>query len=216
MIVQILKKATEESDNPDLRTWGFIYWRMLSTDPEMLQKIVLAEKQPITGDSYNFDGPLLEKLVSNIGTLSSIYSKPPEQFVKKIHDRIVEWFDTEFIEEEVVDDMDSTGQKKDTYQAQDNIAGFGNLLDLDGGDSTPTINTDNMSNVSSIGSGIDELLSMGTPAPSKVLSDPLAELMGMSMPAPSAPAASLNDDILGFMGAPTPVLSSEYCWIPDK
>ena len=35
--------------------------------------------------------------------------------------------------------MDSSGQKKDTYQAEDkNIVGFGNLLDLDGGETTPT------------------------------------------------------------------------------
>ena len=36
MIMTILRKATEESDNPDLRSRGFIYWRMLSTDPVLL------------------------------------------------------------------------------------------------------------------------------------------------------------------------------------
>lgn len=110
MIVDILKKATEENNNPDLRNWGYIYWRMLSTDPEALKTIVLAEKPPISGDSFNFDGPLLEKLVANIGTLASVYSKPPEQFVKKIQDKVIERFDTEFIEEEVQDDeLDSAG-----------------------------------------------------------------------------------------------------------
>ena len=70
---------------------------------------MLADKVPISGDSYNFDGPLLEKLVANIGTLSSIYSKPPEQFCKKMQDRISERFDTEFVEEEVMEEMDSSG-----------------------------------------------------------------------------------------------------------
>lgn len=146
---------------------------MLSTDPEMLQKIVLADKQPISADSYqnignlyNFDGPLLDKLVANIGTLASIYSKPPEYFCKKINDRILERFDTEFnYVEEVIEEMDSSGQKKDTYQAEDkNIVGFGNLLDLDGGETTPT-HQEVHSNVSTVGSGIDELLSLGQPAP---------------------------------------------------
>jgi len=34
MITHVLQMATEESDNPDLRDRGFIYWRLLSTDPE--------------------------------------------------------------------------------------------------------------------------------------------------------------------------------------
>lgn len=161
MIMTILRKATEESDNPDLWSRGFIYWRMLSTDPILLQKIVISSKIPISGDSYNFDGPLLEKLVANIGTLSSIYSKPPEQFCKNIHDRILERFDTEYIEEEVVEEVDSSGQKKDSYQVEgNNIAGFGNLLDLDG-DSTPPTHVP--STKSTDGSGIDELLSLGNP-----------------------------------------------------
>lgn len=77
--------------------------------------------------------------------------------------------------------MDSSGQKKDTYQAEDkNIVGFGNLLDLDGGETTPT-HQEVHSNVSTAGSGIDELLSLGQSAPvHKPASDPLAELMGMS------------------------------------
>jgi len=33
IVMSILKKSTEESENPDLRDWGYIYWRMLSTDP---------------------------------------------------------------------------------------------------------------------------------------------------------------------------------------
>jgi AP-1 complex subunit beta-1 len=34
MVQRVLDMATEESDNPDLRDRGFIYWRLLSTDPE--------------------------------------------------------------------------------------------------------------------------------------------------------------------------------------
>jgi len=121
---------------------------------------------------------LLEKLVANIGTLSSIYSKPPEQFCKKIHDRIMERFDTEFVEEEVIEEMDSSGQKKEYVENKD-IAGFGNLLDLDEDNTTPTHQPDVHSNASTSGSGIDELLSLGNPIPaSKSISDPLAELMG--------------------------------------
>lgn len=34
LVTQILKEATDESDNPDLRNRGYIYWRMLSEDPD--------------------------------------------------------------------------------------------------------------------------------------------------------------------------------------
>lgn len=33
LVPKVLKWSTEEVDNPDLRDRGFIYWRLLSTDP---------------------------------------------------------------------------------------------------------------------------------------------------------------------------------------
>lgn len=44
MVQRALDMATEESDNPDLRDRGFIYWRLLSTDPEAAKLVVLGEK----------------------------------------------------------------------------------------------------------------------------------------------------------------------------
>lgn len=35
MISAVLSCATNETDNPDLRDRAFIYWRLLSTDPEV-------------------------------------------------------------------------------------------------------------------------------------------------------------------------------------
>jgi len=33
LIQSVLKVATEEADNPDVRDRAYIYWRMLSTSP---------------------------------------------------------------------------------------------------------------------------------------------------------------------------------------
>jgi vesicle coat complex subunit len=41
LVTQVLKMATEEGDNPDLRNRGYIYWRMLSTEPELAKKVIL-------------------------------------------------------------------------------------------------------------------------------------------------------------------------------
>lgn len=35
MISAVLSCATSETDNPDLRDRAYIYWRLLSTDPEV-------------------------------------------------------------------------------------------------------------------------------------------------------------------------------------
>lgn len=95
LVQEVLKLATEESDNPDLRNRGYIYWRMLSTNPELAKRIILGDKPTISEDSSNIESQLLDKLVDNISMLSSVYYKPPEQFVKKIRDRINERLDLE-------------------------------------------------------------------------------------------------------------------------
>ncbi|KAI3706988.1 hypothetical protein L6452_25130 [Arctium lappa] len=84
MIQVVLNNATVETDNPDLRDRAYIYWRLLSTDPEAAKDVVLAEKPVISDDSNQFDSSLLDELLANIATLSSVYHKPPETFVTRV------------------------------------------------------------------------------------------------------------------------------------
>lgn len=81
MVQRVLDLATEESDNPDLRDRGFIYWRLLSTDPEAAKMVVLGDKPVIEDDTFRLDPTLLNVLIGQIATLSSVYHKPPEAFV---------------------------------------------------------------------------------------------------------------------------------------
>ncbi|XP_039123674.1 beta-adaptin-like protein B [Dioscorea cayenensis subsp. rotundata] len=83
MIQVVLNNATVETDNPDLRDRAYIYWRLLSTDPEAAKDVVLAEKPVISDDSNQLDPSLLDELLANIATLSSVYHKPPEAFVSR-------------------------------------------------------------------------------------------------------------------------------------
>ncbi|KAK6130083.1 hypothetical protein DH2020_036210 [Rehmannia glutinosa] len=71
MIQVVLNNATVETDNPDLRDRAYIYWRLLSTDPEAAKDVVLAEKPVISDDSNQLDPSLLDELLANIATLSS-------------------------------------------------------------------------------------------------------------------------------------------------
>lgn len=83
MISLVLSCATNETDNPDLRDRAFIYWRLLSTDPAAAKEVVLAQKPVITDDTGALDPALLDKLLRQMATLSSIYHKPAELFVNR-------------------------------------------------------------------------------------------------------------------------------------
>lgn len=78
LVHKILKWATEEVDNPDLRDRGFMYWRLLAINPAMAGEIVLAEKPAITTDADRMDRGALDQLLLHTGTLGSIYHKNPE------------------------------------------------------------------------------------------------------------------------------------------
>lgn len=96
MIQVVLNNATVETDNPDLRDRAYIYWRLLSTDPEAAKDVVLAEKPVISDDSNNLDPSLLDELLGNIATLSSVYHKPPEAFVSRVKSTTPKQDDEEF------------------------------------------------------------------------------------------------------------------------
>ncbi|KIP09109.1 hypothetical protein PHLGIDRAFT_29224 [Phlebiopsis gigantea 11061_1 CR5-6] len=82
IVHKVLKWATEEVDNPDLRDRGFMYWRMLAINPTVAGEIVLAEKPAITTDSDRMDRGALDQLLLHTGTLGSIYHKNPETFIR--------------------------------------------------------------------------------------------------------------------------------------
>ena len=51
---------------------AYIYWRMLSLDPERTKKTVLCEKPTIELNLLRFDDDFLEDLINNLGKLSSV------------------------------------------------------------------------------------------------------------------------------------------------
>ena len=79
LVMGILKKSTEESDNPDLRDRGYIYWRMLSTDPQATKFVVLGDKPEFNiDDTDGYDEAFLDNLIENISNLSSVYHITPD------------------------------------------------------------------------------------------------------------------------------------------
>lgn len=63
---------------------GYIYWRLLSSDPEKTKKIVLSDRPVLAEDIVSFEPTLLENLVDNMSNVSSVFYKPPETIIPKI------------------------------------------------------------------------------------------------------------------------------------
>lgn len=82
MVQHVLSLATQDSDNPDLRDRGFIYWRLLSTDPAAAKEVVLADKPLISEETDLLEPTLLDELICHISSLASVYHKPPTAFVE--------------------------------------------------------------------------------------------------------------------------------------
>ncbi|VDO77877.1 unnamed protein product [Onchocerca flexuosa] len=81
LVQRVLSLTTQDSDNPDLRDRGYIYWRLLSADPAAAKEVVLAEKPLISEETDLLEPSLLDQLVGHIGSLASVYHKPPSSFV---------------------------------------------------------------------------------------------------------------------------------------
>ena len=81
LVQRVLSLATQDSDNPDLRDRGYIYWRLLSADPGAAKEVVLAEKPLISEETDLLEPSLLNQLVCHIGSLASVYHKPPSSFI---------------------------------------------------------------------------------------------------------------------------------------
>uniref|UniRef100_A0A915AYY7 AP complex subunit beta n=1 Tax=Parascaris univalens TaxID=6257 RepID=A0A915AYY7_PARUN len=73
LVQRVLSLATQDSDNPDLRDRGYIYWRLLSADPAAAKEVVLAEKPLISEETDLLEPSLLDQLVCHIGSLASVY-----------------------------------------------------------------------------------------------------------------------------------------------
>lgn len=189
MIVDILKLATEEAENPDLRNRGYVYWRMLTSDPDLAKELILEEKPIISDQSENLDPSLLDSLIAYLGTLYSINQKPPSK-AKIVKEKVQERFDLEEVEEvevEVVED--STGVKRTEYKGETDVQTFNDLIGL-GDDEEAKKPVQSESDL------FDEMLGLSptTPPQSKVKTDNddfTLDLLGDDI-VPKAPPKSLT------------------------
>jgi AP-1 complex subunit beta-1 len=152
---RVLGLATQ-SDNPDLRDRGYLYWRLLSADPATARDVVLAEKPIISGETSALDQGLLRVLLTNIGTLSSVFHRPPETFVSKLKAVVPKTISTiPTNDDENLDDVVQRVAKRDdegVVEKTDDLLG-----DLGLGGGVPSSGSGGPPSVGG-GSGLDDLL----------------------------------------------------------
>ncbi|KAJ2380983.1 beta-adaptin, partial [Coemansia sp. RSA 2603] len=87
IVLKALQTATEKCANPDVRDRAYIYWRLLSADPNAARSVVLADKPPIELDDADLSPQLLEELINELGCVSSVLQKPAKLFVYKLAEK---------------------------------------------------------------------------------------------------------------------------------
>ncbi|KAG5673681.1 hypothetical protein PVAND_003707 [Polypedilum vanderplanki] len=188
LVQHVLSLATQDSDNPDLRDRGFIYWRLLSTDPAAAKEVVLADKPLISEETDLLEPTLLDELICHIASLASVYHKPPTAFVEGRTAGVRKSLPNRTIPS--ASDHDNNVEAT-VIPSQDSL--IGDLLSMDIGDinapaPASSVIPQQHSNVDLLGGGLDILL--GGPAPTAV--EPatlntgnglLGDIFGLSTPA---------------------------------
>nr|CAD7256840.1 unnamed protein product [Timema shepardi] len=209
----VLSLATQDSDNPDLRDRGFIYWRLLSTDPAAAKEVVLAEKPLISEETDLLEPTLLDELICHISSLASVYHKPPNAFVEGRGAGVRKMLPARIGSQETVLDQCSnaipgTGavlEPPAVIPSQDSL--IGDLLSMDIGAPSVLANPANMFNptlpsVDLLGTGLDSLLGGDMTTGS-----------GGDLPVISQSTTGLLGDIFGFSATPSSYTSPKICWL---
>lgn len=75
--------ATENVSNPDVRDRAFIYWRMLSTDPEKTKTVVFGYRPQAKDTDKLVDQTFLAEIMKSMGYVSSLFEKKPEELFQR-------------------------------------------------------------------------------------------------------------------------------------
>lgn len=221
LVQHVLSLATQDSDNPDLRDRGFIYWRLLSTDPAAAKEVVLADKPLISEETDLLEPTLLDELICHISSLASVYHKPPTAFVEGRTAGIRKSLPNRSAEEP------SSNNEPTVIPNQESL--IGDLLSMDINAPPAPVPAAPASNVDLLGGGLDVLVCLFSNVIFPV--ELHSEMVNFKNTFPqlgvtSAPAADLSGgagsgllgDIFGLTSAPQPITVTipKTVWLPAE
>lgn len=210
LVQKVLQAATAENDNPDVRDRAYVYWRLLSADPQVAKNVVLAHRPEITSTIPVLPAPLLDKLLPNLSTLSSVYHKPPSAFLGQGR--------SSALQEEAIEEAKQNARENPIAAAAVSAAVAGtsapqvstnaeNLLDIDFDGAAPA----SMAKAPSMGlSGLEGLAGTPQRVESPALTSPtnprptsggFEDLMGLGDAGPATTNGGGSQDLMnGFAG----------------
>ncbi|GIZ48758.1 hypothetical protein CKM354_001180800 [Cercospora kikuchii] len=207
LVQKVLQAATAENDNPDVRDRAYVYWRLLSSDPQIAKNIVLAQRPQITSTIPALPPPLLDQLLPNLSTLASVYHKPAKTFLGAGR--------SSALQEEAIEEAKQNAKENPIAAAAVSAAIAGtsappaqnnaeNLLDIDFDGAAPA----SMQKAPGVGaSGLEGLAGTPQRVASPALNSPaigggLEDLMGLGGdPTPANTNGGGNNDLMnGFAG----------------
>jgi len=181
LVQKVLNLATEESKNPDLRDRGYVYWRLLSTDPAVARAVVLAERPTISDTTFDFSKEYLDQLLDHVSTLASIYHKPPESFV--LFGKEIDFYDTGGVDEDTSSSDDSSSDDDSSSSSSEESKKEKKKKKPVEKPVSKPVNTD-----------IGDLLDFGTAAKTTSAGGDLLDLFGS--PQPSVPVGRPKKELL--------------------
>jgi vesicle coat complex subunit len=192
MVMNVLHLAAEESPNPDLRDRGYIYWRMLSTEPTRTKDVVMTRRPEFSEDLSKLMDDGTKEIFSDIGIVKVKHSalKPEKQEVAE--DPVSE-------EEEEQPEKKSKKKKKDKKKKKKDDE---EVIEVEPEEVGATEQPPPKSDLDDIfGFGLDDQppAQEEAKAPTDdVAADPLADIFGSSNG--GGGSGGLTDDIFGGSG----------------
>jgi len=199
LVQKVLKAATAESDNPDIRDRAYVYWRLLSSNAEATKAVVLSDKPSITSTIQSLPPALLETLLSELSTLASVYHKPPETFLGQGR------FGADAMQKAAIEEQKQLARENPIAAAATTAGGtqststVENLLDIDFDGAIPA----SLQGQTAISSGLEDLVGTArTDSPATGASNTMDDLMGIfgSPPEASVNPSGGNDDLMNGFG----------------
>ncbi|KAL9088389.1 MAG: hypothetical protein Q9159_003089 [Coniocarpon cinnabarinum] len=211
LVQKVLTASTAENDNPDIRDRAYVYWRLLSSDPNVTKSIVLAQRPPINTTISSLPPALLDELLRELSTIASVYHKPATTFITQSR------HGSDAVQKAAIEEQQQNARDNPIAAAAAAAAVSGNgttvqqnnaenLLDIDFDGAAPA----SLQKQPTLGgSGLEGLA--GTPQrgttpeppsakPPPTSADDLADIFGNSNgPQPPQAAPNTNDDLMnGF------------------
>jgi len=204
LLQTVLKNATSECDNPDIRDRAYIYWRLLSINPDnaIAREVVLADKPAITSTIQNLPQGLLEQLLAELSTLASVYHKPPSAFMEA---RRGKGFG--ILMKRAIEEQRENAAENPITAAAGQKSNIENLLDIDFDGAAPAsaaIATlpgglaDLMGSPEAQGSNMDDLFSLGMGGGAGLSNGFEGLDIGGTASPPQMGSKKTNQDILGL------------------